>query len=278
MRERIKKWWRGFVEKQKLAVLDGDDGSTRWYMYVSPARVLVGLVTFVLLVVAAVVIVIAYTPLMDTIPGYPGRRSRETLIAGVMRLDSLEREMANLTVYSDNIDLILEGKTPVIRDTSRIGDSIEMQDKTLVPASAADSVLRARMEGDGAWSLAASVAAARASGVPSDFVRPAAGMISGGFSPVGGRFGVTIATAAGSPVVAVREGSVVLNVWTPDEGRIVQIQHADNLVSIYRRLSESSRVVGSRIEAGELVGTADIVEFELWYNGTPVDPQNYIVF
>jgi hypothetical protein len=278
MKEKLRLWWRGFVEKQKLAILDGDDGSTRWYMYISPARVLVGLVTLVLIVTVTVVLVIAYTPVMDTIPGYPGRRSREALIEGVMRLDSLEREMANLTVYSDNIDLIMEGKTPVIRDTSRIGDSIEMQDKTLVPPGGADSVLRARMEGEGAWSLAASVAAARSRGTTRDFIPPAAGMIMSGFSPVDGRFGVEIATATASPIVAVREGSVILNVWTPDEGRIVQIQHADILVSVYRRLSEAPRSVGTRVEAGEIVGTGDRLAFELWYNGTPVDPENYIVF
>jgi hypothetical protein len=159
MREKLNKWWQGFVEKQKLAILDGDDGSTKWYMYISPARVVVGLLSFILLVIMVVVLLIAYTPIMDTIPGYPGNRSREALIGSIMRLDSLEREMANLTVYSNNIDLIMEGKTPVVRNVERIGDSIQMQDKTLVAPNVADSILRARMEGEGAYSLTGSVSA-----------------------------------------------------------------------------------------------------------------------
>ncbi len=278
MREKLKKWWHGFVDKQKFAVVDGDDDSTKWYMYISPARVLVGLVTFVLLLFVVVVLVVAYTPVMDTIPGYPGRKSREALIGGIMRLDSLGIEMANLTVYSENIALIMEGKTPVIRDVTRIGDSIQMQDKTLVAPSAADSILRARMEGGGAYSLAASAAAARQQGVTPDLVPPVKGVIQAEFSPVDGRFGIEITTSDQSPVVAVREGTVILTVWTPGEGHLVQIQHADNLVSVYRRLSESQRNVGTRVKAGEIIGVAGPLVFELWYNGTAVDPLNYIVF
>lgn len=296
MQEKLKKWWRGFVDKQKLAVTDSDDGSEKWYMYISPARIILGFVSLVVLLFAAVALIVAYTPVMDTIPGYPGRQSREMLIRGIMRLDSLEREMANLTVYSDNIALIMEGKTPVIRNTSRIGDSIEVQDKTLVPPGTADSILRARMEGSGPYNLAASASAARTSGVANDLIPPAQGLVQTRFSPVNGRYGVEIATTSNHPVVAVRDGSVILSIWTPEEGYIMQIQHPDNLVSIYKRLSQPQHTVGERVRAGESIGVAgntgegetgvsgagtglySPLVFELWYNGTPVDPESYIVF
>ena len=296
MREKLKKWWRGFVNKQKLAITDSDDGSEKWYMYISPARIILGFVSLVVLLFAAVALIVAYTPVMDTIPGYPGRQSREMLIRGIMRLDSLEREMGNLTVYSDNIALIMEGKTPVIRNTSRIGDSIEMQDKTLVPPGAADSILRARMEGSGPYNLAASAAAARTAGVANDLIPPAQGLVQTRFSPVNGRYGVEIVTTSNHPVVAVRDGSVILSIWTPEEGYIMQIQHPDNLVSIYKRLSLPQHTIGERVRAGESIGIAgntgegeagvagtgaglySPLEFQLWYNGTPVDPENYIVF
>ena len=290
MREKLNKWWRGFASKQKFSITDSDDGSVKWYMYISPARILVGLVSLVLLLAAAVVLVTAYTPLMDTIPGYPGRHSREMLIQNIMRLDSLQREMAHMSVYGDNIALIMEGKTPVIRDVSRIGDSIEIRERELVLPTGADSALRARMEGSGDYSLAGSAAAARASGRNTpELVPPVAGLVQSRFSPVNGRFGVEVATASNQPVVAVREGSVILSVWTPDEGYIVQIQHQDNLVSIYKHLSEVLHSVGKRLQAGEIIGYSGSVDseapgsagplrFELWYNGTPVDPENYIVF
>jgi murein DD-endopeptidase MepM/ murein hydrolase activator NlpD len=279
MREKLNKWWRGFVDKQKLALLDGDDNATRWYMYISPARVLVGLVTLVVVVIVAVTLLFVYTPVLDTIPGYPGKHSREALIRGIMRLDSLEREMANLTVYTDNIGLIMEGKTPFLRDvTTQQGDSVQMQDKTLVPRNGADSLLRAEMEGEGEYSLAASAAAARSNATSDQLVPPIKGIVQSEFSPVDGRFGVEIATSDQSPVVAARDGTVTLSVWTPGEGYLIQIQHSDNLLSVYRRLTEAQASVGSRVKAGEIIGMAGPLVFELWYNGTAVNPLNYIVF
>lgn len=278
MQKKLKKWWNGFTAMQKLAVLDGDDNSTKWYMYISPARVLVGFVTLVLLIVVAVVMLVVYTPLMDTIPGYPGKRSREALLAGIMRLDSLEKEMANLTVYTGNIDLVMEGKTPVIRDVTHQGDSVQMQDKTLVPPDGADSLLRAMMEGDGEYSLAASAIASRSGGAPDHLTAPVKGIVQSEFSPVDGRYGVEVTPADQSPVVAVKDGTVTLSAWTPGEGYLLQIQHADNLLSVYRRLSEARSNVGTRVKAGEMIGMAGPLVFELWYNGTAVDPLNYIVF
>jgi murein DD-endopeptidase MepM/ murein hydrolase activator NlpD len=114
--------------------------------------------------------------------------------------------------------------------------------------------------------------------VASDAVPPIKGIVQREFSPVDGLYGVEIAPADQSPVVAVKEGTVILNVWTPGEGYLVQIQHADNLVSIYRRLSESTGTVGTRVKAGEVIGTAGPLIFELWHNGTAVDPANYIAF
>lgn len=278
MREKFRGWWDEFVHKHKFAILDADDESTRWYMYISPANVVIGLGSFVLLVLLIVVLLVAYTPIMDTIPGYPGRRSREAITRGIMRLDSLERQMANLTVYSNNIDMIMEGRTPVIRNVDRIGDSVQMQDKTLVVPIAADSTLRARMEGSGPWSLARSAAEGRSQGVPPDLVQPIKGLVQERFSPVGGRYGVRIATQDLSPVAAVREGTVILRVFTPGEGYLVQLQHTGNLVSVYRGMAEAVPATGARVKAGEVIGMAGPLIFELWYNGSAVNPENYIVF
>ncbi len=277
--EIVRGWWGTFRAKQKFAVVDPDSGRERWHFFISPARIVVGALSLLLVLVVTVVLVIAYTPIMDSIPGYPGRNSRRVLMEGIMRLDSLEREMGHLTVYSRNIDLIMEGKTPVVRDVTRIGDSVQMQDKTLVGRVEADSLLRAQMEGGGEYSLAGSSAVVRGnSEAMVEMVPPVRGVVSGSFSPADGRFGVEIASAVDSPVAVARDGSVVFSVWSPEVGWSVGVQHADNLVSIYRRLSQVEKQVGVRVKAGEIIGVASPLEFELWYNGTAVDPANYVVF
>lgn len=284
-----KSWWKGFTGKQRLSMTDSGDGTEKWYMYISPARVLIGLAALLLMLFLIAGLIIAYTPVMDMIPGYPGSKSREMLVRNIMRLDSLEREMGHLTVYSDNIALIMEGKTPIIRDVSRIGDSMEIQDKVMLPPSAADSAFRAQLEGSGIYSLSSAAATNRSQRGALDFVPPVQGLILSRFNPIQGSFGIVVRTTANQPVVAIREGSIIMNVWNPEQGNIVQVQHPDNIVSVYKGVSQIQRNVGSRIRGGEIIGIAgEVAEegfdtarpfgFELWYNGTPVDPESYIVF
>lgn len=288
----LKSWWRGLAEKQRLSLAGTDDGRERWYMYISPVRLLIGALALILMLFIIAMAIVAYTPVMDLIPGYPGGKSREMLVRSIMRLDSLEHEMNNLTVYSDNIALIMEGKTPVVRDVSTVGDSIQLKDKTLVAPSILDSILRAQMEGRGPYDLAASAAAAnRAAKSSLDLVPPVTGPVVSHFNPANGHFGIEVLTKSNQPVVAVREGSIILSVWTPEDGNIVQIQHPDNIVSVYKRVSQIQRGVGSRVRAGEIIATtgengsaeepgvaAGAFGFELWFNGTAVDPEIYIVF
>ena len=78
----------------------------------------------------------------------------------------------------------------------------------------------------------------------------------------------------------------VQSLWTPETGYIVVLQHAGNLISVYKNLSQSLVTTGQTIRSGELIGynaevqdgEVRLFEFELWNNGKPVDPEGYIVF
>ena len=62
--------------------------------------------------------------------------------------------------------------------------------------------------------------------------------------------------------------------------RTVHVQHADDLVSIYRYCPEAMKKKGERITAGTAIALTggQAFEFELWYRGDPVDPALYINF
>ena len=87
----------------------------------------------------------------------------------------------------------------------------------------------------------------------------------------------------------IGNGTVVLSLWTPEEGHVVQIQHPDNLLSVYKHLSQSLVSPGQTVRSSEVIGYAAapdadrseetrLFEFELWNDGKPVDPEGYIVF
>lgn len=284
---KIRSSWRSLFRKRRFNMLNATDNSEEWHIHLAPAGIFAALVAFVLLLFILVLTLVAYTPVMEFLPGYrtAADRSRESLVQNILRLDSMERVMNDMMTYNRNIALIMEGRTPVVR-TIPASDSTRMS-KVLVMPSAEDSILRAQMEGDGPYALSGRNGLSRRSVREAiELVTPVEGIITDRFDIREGRFGVRIAAAPSDRVTAIDNGTVVQSLWTPDTGWVVVIQHAGNLLSVYRNLSQSLVSAGQTIRSGEQVGynaeaaegEQKLFEFELWNNGKPVDPEGYIVF
>lgn len=280
---------RNIGKKHRLSMRNEKDDREVWYMHISMAKVIgvalaVGILTFIL-----VVSLVAYTPILELVPGYRGSKMREKMMESIVRVDSMERKLNELQIYSQNIATIMEGKTPFVRNVEQIGDSVKIEKPEAVLPSAADSALRRQLEGTGVYSLGSAASSAKKSqqsGV--EFISPLKGVVATHFSPKEGRYGVGIATATNQQILAVATGTVVLSVWTPDNGHVIQVQHTGEFISTYKHGTSSLVEVGSRVRSGEVIGYTGegvsgeegkgLFELELWYNGTPVDPESYIVF
>ena len=132
----ISSWWKRFSRKRRLSMLNATDNVEEWYTHISPAGLLAAFLAFIL-----ILSIVAYTPVLELLPGYrvEAARSRENLMQSVIRLDSMERMMNDMITYNNNIALIMEGKTPVVRTVGK-EDSIRTN-KTLVVPSREDSRL-----------------------------------------------------------------------------------------------------------------------------------------
>ena len=284
---KIRFWWRGFFRKRRFSMLNATDNSEEWHLHLSPASIIAGLVSFVLLLFILILSLVAYTPVLEFLPGYrtEADRSRENLVQNIIRLDSMERMMNQMMTYNQNIALIMEGKTPVMR-TIASSDSSRLS-KVLVMPSHEDSLLRAQMEGDGPYSLSASRnESRRALRESMELLAPVEGILTEKFDVADGRLGVGIVASADAPVSAIERGTVIQSLWSPESGYTIIIQHANNLLSVYRNLSQSLVTTGQAVRGGEQIGyNAEPVNgevrlfgFELWNNGKPVNPESYIVF
>ena len=280
--------WQNFFRKRRVAWLNAQSGSEEGHIHLSPAGTVAACVSLLLILFIGVLTLVAYTPVLEFLPGYrtEATRSRESLIQHVIRLDSMERVMNDMLTYNRNIAMIMAGKTPVVR-TIVSSDSTRTS-KILVMPSREDSILRAQMEGDGIYSLERSATTTRRSlRAEIELITPTEGLISEHFSIEEGRFGVRITPQSADRVMAIDNGTIIASIWTPDEGYQLTIQHRGNLVAHYKHLSQPAVVVGQAVRAGELIGytatygegeTPKAFEFELWNNGKAVDPEGYIVF
>lgn len=111
------------------------------------------------------------------------------------------------------------------------------------------------------------------------------GTISGTFDPKAGHFGIDLVAPKDDPVKAVLDGTVVMASFTADGGNVIQIMHANNLVSVYKHNSVLLKKAGDRVKSGESIAfigdSGDHSEgphlhFELWESGIPVNPLDFL--
>ncbi len=284
--EEISLWWRQANRRRRISIHNPNNGK-EWYTHISPVRGVMVLVALIFSLFVAMVLLVGYTSILEVLPAYrtAAERSHENLIENIIKIDSMERVMNDMIIYNENVGLIMEGKTPVAR-TTHSSDSVKYN-RTFTPTNAADSALRAQMEGDGEYSLAAALAEAKSSSNTINLATPIEGIITEQFDLKEGRFGVRIAATSEARIAAVNDGVVVLTLWSPESGNIVEILHTDNTISIYKNMSQALVSKGDGVQRGEIIGynnkatdnsTTQLFEFEMWSNGKPTNPERYIIF
>ena len=117
-------------------------------------------------------------------------------------------------------------------------------------------------------------------------VLPTEGYITRGFELSQRHYGIDIAGSLGSPVHASADGYVVFAGWTSDDGNKVILSHSGGFLTFYKHNQSLLTSVGSYVRRGEpiaLLGNSGEtsagphVHFEVWKDGIPVDPANYVL-
>jgi murein DD-endopeptidase MepM/ murein hydrolase activator NlpD len=245
---------------------------------------LVSALIFIFLVI--VISIIAYTPARELIPGYPTQKTVRNIRMNAHRLDSLELEIQKRDAYFENIRRIVSGEQP--EQFSNPHDTAIRKEKLTYKKAKEDSLLRNMIDSDKPYTLLAEGRQkTKTSFFNILFFSPVKGMITGTYNPADGHYGIDVVAAPNEVVKAVLEGTVILASWTLETGNVIQLQHDNNLVSVYKHNAELLKGVGDHVAAGEpiaIIGnsgeltTGPHLHFELWHNGNSLNPENYISF
>ena len=84
--DKIRSLWR----KHRLSLRDERDNKELWYMYISPLSIAAGFIALILVLFIVILSTVAYTPLLEFLPGYQGNKSRTMLMENIVRLDLKE--------------------------------------------------------------------------------------------------------------------------------------------------------------------------------------------
>ena len=284
MKKRRRAFWHNFKFKYKLTITNENTLEEVVGIHVSKLNgvsVLLSAITVIFLIAA---IIIAFTPLRNYLPGYMNSEVRELVVNNALRADSLQQMLTRQNQYIMNIQDIFSGKVSV--DTVNSIDSLTMlRSEELMERTEAEEQFRKQYEETERYNLTTMVNTPLANGLI--FYRPTRGMISSGFDVNKKHFGIDIAANPNESVLATLDGTVILSAYTAETGYVIQVQHTQNIVSVYKHCGSLLKKEGDIVKAGEaiaLVGntgektTGPHLHFELWNKGRALDPSKYIVF
>ena len=279
---RKKRFFRKLKSKYRLIIYNDTTLEQVWYIRISRLNVLSIFAPGLLFLIALVVVLIAFTPLREFIPGYPDDTTRRQIVHNALKADSLEKVILSWDRYFDNVNSILTGKEPAPIEEALPDTLLGKQSRASVLVSR-DSLFRAQVEREEQFNL--SIQNSKKKDFDNLlFYPPVKGEITEVFSPSDSHFGVHILSDPSVAVNSVLEGTVLATYWTLDEGYTIMIQHTDNLISVYKQAARLLKKTGDRVAPGEAIafmGASNVSEkielhFELWHNGSPINPSIYI--
>lgn len=271
--------------KYRLIIYNDNTFEEVWFMKLSRLNILAWGGSSLILFVVIMFLFIAYTPVREFIPGYPDGSMRKNIILNSLKVDSLEREIQLRDQYLHNLNAIIAGKEPENYENEI--DTTVRYENISFERSRHDSLFRARFEQEERFNVVDNPVAGQNSIANVHFFTPVNGIVTNSFNDSENHFGTDIVAGPNEVVKATLDGTIILTSWTIETGNIVQIQHENNLISVYKHNAEILKSMGNRVQAGEpiaIIGnsgeftTGPHLHFELWYKGKPVNPEEYITF
>ncbi|MBN2486289.1 MAG: M23 family metallopeptidase [Bacteroidales bacterium] len=239
-----------------------------------------------LVFLAIVVSIIVYTPVREFIPGYPDENTLRAIHQNALKTDSLIMEITRRDRYFENMKLIISGKEP--KEYEYQGDTNKRYDELDFTPSAEDSVLRQMFEGNPETDLSVMAPKSTIGSISQlHFFPPVKGIVTNSFNSLLNHYGTDIVSGANEVVKSTLDGSIIMATWTLETGWNIQVQHSNDLISIYKHNAELLKRVGDYVRAGEpiaIIGNSGELtsgphlHIELWYKGVPLNPEDYISF
>lgn len=277
---------RKLRSRYRLLMIDDGTFEERFSIRLNRLNVLVLGLAASLVFGILIIAILVFTPLKKIIPGYSDQTTKMNAYRSTLKADSLEESMRIKDLYINNLRSVLSGDLPV--DSTTLFDPIEVKPGAadLEPGEA-DIAFREKQARAEAYALAEGRAVEQHNLAGIFLFPPLRGIVTTTFDRTQGHFGIDIVTQADAAVKACLEGTVTLASWTTDAGHVLNIQHRNDLVSVYKHNSVLLKKAGERVKAGEAIAivgnsgeltTGPHLHFEMWHHGEPVDPQAFIVF
>ncbi|WP_461597240.1 M23 family metallopeptidase [Winogradskyella sp.] len=284
-KKKEKRFAKKLLHKYRLVILNEDTFEERFAIKLTRLNVFVITTLSAIFLVFLTILLIAFTPLREYIPGYSSAKLKKEASTLNFKTDSLVKELELNKRYYASIRKVLTGDVSA-EDLDR--DSIieaakNDLDVLQTTTNKEDSLLREKVEKEDKYNLFEDNAD------QSNFILfpPVNGTISQGYNIEDKHYAVDVVVATNTPVKATADGTVIFAEWTIETGYVIIIEHNQELISVYKHNTAITKSQGDLVKAGEVIAmsgntgelsTGPHLHFELWSKGYPVNPTNFIDF
>lgn len=264
----------------RLSFLNENTFNEVWTIRFTRTKVVIAIISIIIAIGCVIATIIVISPVRTLLPGYLKENQRRENILNNIKLDSLTIKVGINDNYINNVKNIL-ASSDISKDSSTVNPITDAYTDSLLQASEAERNFIRQFEEKEKFNLrvlSPMVAAGLTFFSPASMSRPIQDSESGLTT-------VNIPVPPGSPVTAVHAGTVVDSYLSPLDGYVIIIQHPKGFVSRYSGLPSSIVQKGEKVSTGSAISLVrssndknSVMTFELWNNGTPLNPWKYIPF
>ena len=284
-----KKENKGFFKKlfndYKVVVSSEDTFEEMYAFKASKINVFVLMLVYSVILISFTISVVFFTQLRELVPGYSSSDLLNRAIYLTQKTDSLERQIELNNKFYKSIEDVLSGKTDefIERDNIPIDSSLNEKNVFSISPNSEDSILRNYVDSQDKFNLTKNELVIE----NKMFFSPIKGDITQTFNFEENHFAIDIAADIGTPVKSILDGKILFSEWSVDTGHVIIVDHGDNIVSVYKHNSKSLKEQNDFVQAGEVIAysgnqgslsSGPHLHFELWKNGTPIDPEPLLNF
>jgi len=281
-KEGREKYWSKLFHKYRFVIMTDSSFEEKLSVKLSRLNVIAFVGTLVFFCFFSTMLLIAYTPLSEYVPGKSTIEVQKGLIELNIKSDSLEAILLNRSIYLENINKIINGEELVTPENYE--EITNTQNPISFEISIDDSLFRVKVETEDKSSIYKKDNTNNSNLM---FFTPLSGLISDGYNNKTKHFGIDLVAKEKSRISSVLDGTVVISHWAYETGYVIGVQHNNDYLSFYKHNSVLLKSVGDYVNAGDhiaIIGNSGELSsgphlhFELWHKGVPVNPENYISF
>lgn len=260
-------------DNYRLVVIDDDDlkevntfkfNLLTLYVLVSTIMVLIG---------AMAISLIIFTPIKRMIPGYGDISDNSQYLELRQKVEDLDEQMKAQEVYNNGLRNLLTGVGADPTLASALDTNVEVESAEIKVTAIKNTDVKEASKTQELNQLV--------------FATPLTGSVSAGFDTNIEHFGIDIVAPKNTPIKSVMSGMVINADWSVNDGNTVTVQHTRNIISVYKHNSALLVKTGDLVKSGQAIAiigntgkltSGPHLHLEIWYNGIPVNPANFLTF